>query len=230
MGLLKDYFETLHRDTKGRLNRVLVVVDSSPASEVLVCMLEAYFPKDDEREQILDTRPDVDILDTTIIAESMFAGWDFKWMQYTKLDIRSLQQSRIRLQCSNGRILKCPVEEMPREDILGSFTADSRGEALSILLSKIVSTYAANGRYDVVLHAETATRIASKVLTLTGQGRGFTVPWECGTLVKMPNGIVSPISSLRGRCVLRATSERSFRYGDHSLSRDPPRQTSVLFP
>ena len=193
MGLLRDYFETLHRDTKGRLKRVLVVVDSNPASQALIHMLESYFPKDDEREQRLDTRPDVDILDTTATEESVFVGWDFKWMRYTKLDITSLQQSRIGLTCTNGRILKSAVEGTTKDDILGCFKADSRGEALSILLSKVVSTYAENGGYDVVLHAETATRIASKVLTLTSQGRGFTVPWECGTLVKMPNGTILPM-------------------------------------
>jgi len=151
-------------------------------------MLESYFPKNDEREERLDTRPEVDILDTTATEETLFVGWDFKWMQYTKLDIASLQQSRIGLTCTNGRILKSAVEGTEKKDILRCFKTDSRGEALSILLSKVVSMYAENGRYDVVLHAETATRIASKVLTLTSQGRGFTVPWECGTLVKMPNG------------------------------------------
>lgn len=196
MGLLKDYFETLHRDTKGRLKRVLVVVDSSPASEALVDMLEAYFPKDDEREELLDTRPDLHILDTTTTDESIFRERDFKWMRYTKLDVSSLQQSRIGLSFTSGRILKSTLEERFREDILTAFTTDSRGEALSILLSKIIATYAGDGGYDVVLHGDTATRIASKVLTLTSQGRGFTVPWECGTLVKMPNSTYSGSSPL----------------------------------
>ena len=188
MGLLKEYFESLHRDTKGRLKRILVVVDSSSASEALIRMLESYFAKDDETEQRLDMRPDVDILDTTATEDSMSEGWDFKWMEYTKLDITSLQQSRIGLKFEKGRIFKTNVEVTSSENILEHFTVDSRGEARRILLSKVVSTYAENGGYDVVLQAETATRIASKVLTLTSQGRGYTVPWECGILVKMPNG------------------------------------------
>ena len=193
MGTLTAFFETQKRDTKGRLSRILVIADSSIASEALVRMLQSYYIKDDAQDNYLESRlPDVKILDTANPAESQFVGWKWPhWMEYTKVGTIDNVPERIGLAFENGKILQSTVEsdgEISLESALNGFASDSRGEASSILWSKIISSFARQGNHDVVLYPETATKIASKVLTLTSQGRGFTVPWECGSFVKMPNG------------------------------------------
>jgi hypothetical protein len=193
MGTLSTFFEAQKRDTKGRLSRILVIADSSVASDALVRMLQAYYTKDDMQDKYLDNRlPDVNIIDTANPTESQFVQWKWPhWMEYTKVGASDNIHERIGLAFENGKILQSTVEnegEISLESALNGFTTDSRGEASSILWSKVISSLTRQGNYDIVLYPETATRIASKVLTLTSQGRGFTVPWECGSFVKMPNG------------------------------------------
>ena len=156
-------------------------------------MLELYYTKDDAQEKYLDNRvPDIKIFDTATLSESLFVGWKWPhWMEYKKVGIGDHIPERIGLTFEYGKVFQSTVGndgEKPLESALNGFTTDSRGEASSILWSKIISSFAKNGKYDVVLYPETATRIASKVLSLTTQGRGFTIPWECGSFVKMPNG------------------------------------------
>lgn len=194
MGILSAFFETQKRDTKGRLNRVLVIADSSVASEALVRMLESYYTKDVGQDKYLDSRlPYVHVLDTTPLTESPLAGWKSGWMEYKKIGASDQIARRVSLSCVNGKIIRTKIErdaEISLEDALKGFATDSRGEASSILWSKIILSYAKLGDFDAVLYPESATRIASKVLALTSQGRGFSMPWECGSLVKMPNGFL----------------------------------------
>lgn len=193
MGTLTAFFEIQKRDTKGRLSRILVIADSSIASEALVRMLRSYYTKDDAQDKYLDNRlPDVKIFDTSNLIESQPVGWKWPhWMEYTKVGADDNVPERIGLAFEKGKILQSKVGndgEISLENALNGFATDSRQEASSILWSKIISSFARRGNYDVILYPETATRIASKVLTLTSQGRGFTVPWECGSFVKMPSG------------------------------------------
>ena len=190
MGILTNFFEAERKEERERLSRVLVVVDSNPASEALVRMLEVYYARDEDQDKYMAThRPYINILDTALSADSLFQERRPASMEYTaNIDTEGKSRGRIGLLFRNGKILKSIFEKNGSQDVVSSFTSDSRGEASSILWSKIISSYAGKGEYDVVLYPDTATRIASKVLRLTSQGRGFTLPWECGTLVKMPNG------------------------------------------
>jgi hypothetical protein len=192
MGVLSAFFETEKRATKGRLKRILLVADSSPASECLVRMLDSYYVKDNAQDKTLDSRlPHVRILDFAAPGNSLFVDWRPQWMEYMQAAQEEHSRMRIGLTFLNGRILQTLVEdpsEASVESLLNCFSADSRTEASSILLSKVVSSCAEEGRYEVVLYPDTATKIASRVLALTSQGRGFTLPWECGSFVKMPNG------------------------------------------
>jgi hypothetical protein len=216
MGITTQFFETLKRESKGRLNRILVVADSSPASIALVNMLESYYTRDDGQEKYMESqRPYINILDTSNPEESEASQWNFPGMDVKRIALDDAATNRMNLTFEKGRILRTAVEESSiksPEDVLTSFAADSRGEARSILWSKIVSLYAREGNYEVVLHCETATKIASKVLALTSQGRGFTLPWECGSLVKMPNGIPHSVFFSNFRGILRKTTQRSIRY------------------
>jgi hypothetical protein len=212
MGITTQFFETLKRDTKGRLNRILVIADSSPASIALVNMLESYYTRDDGQEKYMENQlRHINILDTATLDESRVAGWKSPAMQVTRIALDDAASNRMNLTFDKRRILKTTAEESitrAPENVLVAFAADSRGEARSILWSKIVSLYSREGNYDVVLYCDTATKIASKVLALTSQGRGFTLPWECGSLLKMPNGISrSVFTNFRG--LFCSTAQRS---------------------
>ena len=232
MGTLTVFFEAQKRDTKGRLSRILVIADSSVASEALIRMLRSYYTKDDAQDKYLDNRlPDVRVLDTGNSVESQFEGWKWPhWMEYTKVGAADNILERIGIAFENGKILQSKVEndgEISLEGVVNGFATNCRREASLILWSKIISSFARHGNYDVVLYPETATRIASKVLTLTSQGRGFTVPWECGSFVKMPNGSSNRIYRLIYRSVCRKTTQGSVRHGNKSISRYSPRYTSL---
>jgi hypothetical protein len=222
MGITTQFFETLKKDTKGRLDRILVIADSSSASIALVSMLESYYTRDEGQEKYMESQlRHINILDTATLEESRVAGWKSPGMQVTRIALDDAAVNRMNLTFDKGRILKTMVDNSTTkspESVLSTFAADSRGEARSILWSKIVSLYAREGKYDVVLYSDTATKIASKVLALTSQGRGFTLPWECGSLLKMPNGIShSVFSNFRG--VFCSTSQRSLRYRDNCVPR-----------
>lgn len=192
MGILNAFFETEKRATKGRLNRILLVADSTPASECLVRMLDSYYVKGNVQDMTLDSRlPHVRILDFAAPGDSRFVEWRPHWMEYMQVNQEAHFQMPIGLTFDKGKILQTPLEKPPEvsaESLLKNFSADSRMEASSILLSKIVSSCAEEGKYEVVLHPDTATKIASNVLALTSQGRGFILPWKCGSFAKMPNG------------------------------------------
>jgi hypothetical protein len=194
MGVLNAYFETLRKGTKGRLNRVLVITDPSASSEALVRMLDSYYSKDETQEKYLDTRlPHFKILDTAISTEPQFTGWKPDWMEYTTVGFNDNVPQWIGLTYDHGKILYTTLDNSgtPLESALNPFATDSKGEASSILRSRIISSFAKEWNYDVVLYPDTATKIASKVLALTSQGRGYTLPWECGSLIKMPNGFAT---------------------------------------
>jgi hypothetical protein len=220
MGILTNFFETERIETKGRINRLLVVANTTPACEAMVRMLDVYYTRDEAQDKYTESHcPQITVVDTAPSSESQFQEWRPKMgMEYTTniQDQKSLT-GRIGLEFRNGRILKSTVkgDGAATKDVVANFTPDSRDEAASILWSKIISSYARRGEYDVVLYPDTATRIASKVLGLTSQGRGFILPFECGTLVKMPNGI--PIQNFNGifanmRGVHRSSNEGPFRY------------------
>jgi hypothetical protein len=188
MGVLTSFFEDLRRESKGRLERILVVVDVASASEALVRMLGPYYTEAQHRYTQTGL-PHVKILHTSV-TETPLDVSDI-WMERTKVG-HDDNVSRVGLEFKRGRIWEIPVDSSttsPLSTVLNCFASDSRKEASSILWSKIISVYAKQGNYDVVLWNDTATQIAAKVLALTSQGRGFTLPWECGSLVKMPNGI-----------------------------------------
>jgi hypothetical protein len=188
MGVMTSFFEDLHRDSRGRLNRILVVADCGVASEALLRMLGTYYIEAQQRNTERGP-PHIMILDTSGQDESRLHGVEI-WMQRTSLGLDN-SMKRVGLQFEKGRVLEIPldsVSNIPLDAVLKCFAADSRREASSILWSKIISIYAKQGNYEIVLWNDTATKIASKVLALTSQGRGFTLPWECGSLVKMPNG------------------------------------------
>jgi hypothetical protein len=223
MGLLREYFETHKEETKGRLSRILVVADSSVASEALVTMLEAHYTKDDAQEMYVGSQlPYINIVDTSISGRFQVGEQRFKRAEYSRVNFDDYVHARIGLTFKHGKILRTQFEspsEMSLDALLGYFATDSRGQVSLILWSKIISTYAKRGDYDVALYPDTATKIASKVLGITSQGRGFTLPWECGSLVKMPTGLLSPLSSLSIRCLFRKTNERFIRYRSRSISR-----------
>lgn len=191
MGMLTAFFETLKKDVKGRLSRILVIADSSAASEALVRMLEAYYTKDESQEKFLESRiPYITILDITRLEGRH--GFRPSWMSYVQLSVDEHTANRIGLLSEDGRIYQKtldPLVRQPLEQVLANFKEDSRVEASSILYSKIISSYASDGSYEIVLYPETATKIASNVLSLTSQGRGYSLPWQCGSLVKMQNSI-----------------------------------------
>lgn len=155
-------------------------------------MLDSYYTKDDAHDQYLDSRlPYINVLDIAVPVEPHPSRWRSAFMECTKINLDDHLPNRTGLEYANGKILQITPERgsgPPIESAFNCFAADSRGEASAILWAKIISSYSKEGKYEVVLHPETATRIASKVLALTSQGRGYTVPWECGSLVKMPNG------------------------------------------
>ena len=194
MGILSAFFETEKRESKGRLERLLVVADSSPSSEALLNMLAAYYVKDDEQDKFVESRvPSTSVLDITITEKSRVMEWKHGWMKYENAQLHASGESMIDLLVQSGRIYRAESnsDEIALDELLLSFPADSRNQAISVLQSKIISRYSQDGDYEVVLYPDTATEIASKVLALTSQGRGFTVPWECGSFVKMPTGIVT---------------------------------------
>jgi hypothetical protein len=194
MGIIRDYFETQKKETRGGLNRILVVADDKPASEALVLFLESYFTKDDMQEMHVGNRfPHINILDTADPGVNHFKNREFKRMHYSKFNFDDCTWNWTGLTFENGKIKQIHLDDLSnitRETILESFKPDSRSEASSILTSKLVSAYIKRDNYDVVLFPDTATKIASKVLTLTSQGRGYALPWECASLVKMPNGTI----------------------------------------
>src|ERR1700738_2031235 len=199
MGLLTAFFDDMRRDTKGRLNRVLVVVDSSSASEALINMLGIYYGSyfaEGQHRYTENGPPHVKVLEITLPGKSRLYAYE-TWMEHTSVSLDD-NVNRVGLQFDKKRVLEIPVDssaKAPLETVLNCFAQDSRKEAASILWSKIISIYANQNNYDVVLWNDTATKIASKVLALTSQGRGFTLPWECGSLVKMPNGIYLKITN-----------------------------------
>jgi hypothetical protein len=209
MGLLTTFFETERKETKGHLRSVLIVANGNAASEAMVRMLEVYYARDEEQEKYVEShRPQITLIDTASPSESRFAEWKPTGMEYMT-QLGEQENGRIGLQYQDGKIFKTnPTGES--KDFAEHFTADSRGEATSILWNKRISSYAEKGSYDVVLYADTATHIASKVLGLTSQGRGFTIPWECGTLVKMPNGTNNP-SPLFGRLITGVYAARPMK-------------------
>jgi hypothetical protein len=212
MGITTQFFETLKKDTKGRLNRILVIADSSPASIALLHMLESYYTRDDGQEKYMAALlRHVCILDTATLEESCVAGWKSPGMHVLRLTLEERVAHPMILSFEKGRILRTTEEESTEktpDNVLTAFAADSRGEARSILWSKIISVYARDGNFDVVLYPDTATKIASKVLALTSQGRGYTLPWECGSLLKMPNGISHSVFLIQG-CMLLGHSKIS---------------------
>jgi len=197
MGILTNAFETERKEGEnGRHNKILVVVNANAAAEAMVRMLEVYYARDREDKYMQSHRPHITIIDTVSPTESRLQDWRPQGMEYIGNVEDDKSNGRIGLEFRNGRILKSPVgDDGTMRDAVANFVPDSRGEATSILWSKIVSSHATRGEYDVVLYPDTATRIASKVLALTSQGRGFTIPWQCGTLVKMPNGPSNPFVS-----------------------------------
>jgi len=197
MGILTNAFETERKERKdGAHNRILVVVNANPASEAMIRMLEVYYARDTQDKYVESHRPHITIIDTGFPTESRFQDWRPQGMEYAGNVEGDKSNRRIGLEFRNGRILKSPAgDDGTMRDVVANFPADARGEVTSILWSKIVSFHAKRGEYDVVLYPDTATRIASKVLALTSQGRGFTLPWQCGTLVKMPSGPSSPFES-----------------------------------
>ena len=198
MGMITAFFETLKKDVKGRLSRILIIADSSVASEALVRMLEAYYTKDESQEKFLESRiPYITILDITRSEGRL--RFCPSWMGYVQLSVNEHTANRIGLLLENGRIYQKtldPSVRTPLEQVLANFKEDSRGEASFILYSKIISSYAKDGNYEIVLYPETATKIASNVLALTSQGRGYSLPWQCGSLVKIQNGISTHLTGL----------------------------------
>ena len=153
----------------------------------MVRMLGSYYDDAKERnpEKVL---PQVRILDVSTGNESRSEEGNLSRMENMRLDMEDNDVlERVGLTFDKGRILKIPLpcEEVHSwETVLASFPTDSRFEAHSILLSKMVTKYAKDNHHDLILYSDTATKIASKVLALTSQGRGFTLPWECGSLLK----------------------------------------------
>jgi hypothetical protein len=190
MGVLSAFFETEKRETRGRLERLLVVADGSPSSEAMLKMLALYYMRNDEQEKFVQSRlPTTTVLDVSMTTESRVPEWKANWMEYTRASVDASGSEKIGLSFRTGRVYRreC-ASEILLDDLLASFPADSRDQALSTLQSIVITRYSQEGTYEVVLYPETATRIASKVLGLTSQGKGFTLPWECGSFVKMPSG------------------------------------------
>ena len=200
MGVLSAFFETEKRETKGRLERLLVVADSTSSSEAMLKMLESYYVKEDAQNEYAESRvPETTILDVTFSANSRVTDWKPAWMEYLKPELVGSIKETAALSFKSGRLYKVEGSDDNSgrlEDILGSFPADSRDQVISILQSKIVSQVSQSGNFEVILYSDTATRIASKVLALTSQGKGFTLPWECGSFAKMPSGTSSSLSKL----------------------------------
>ena len=66
IGALSAFFETQKKKTKGRLDRILVICDSSAASEALLRMLDSYYTKDDTQDQYLESRlPYINVFEIT---------------------------------------------------------------------------------------------------------------------------------------------------------------------
>lgn len=200
MGVLSAFFETEKRETKGRLERLLVVADSTPSSEAMLKMLESYYVKEDTQNEYAESRvPETTILDVSLSGNSRVPEWKPVWMEYLKPELVGSIKETAALSFKSGRLYRIEGSDDDNrrlENILGSFPADSRDQVISILQSKIVSQVSQSGNFEVILYGDTATRIASKVLALTGQGKGFTLPWECGSFVKMPSGISSSLGKL----------------------------------
>ena len=191
MGQITSFFEFERRDIKGHISKILIFADAKPASEALIGMLKAYYLKDglQTQEKFLENRlPFVEIL---MIGkeESTIEKFDCKWIKVRKIGLRELSGNTVKLTFQSGNVFQILLSQPLMRDVLDSFKSDSRDEAFSILRAKSVSDYALRNNYDVIIYPDTATQIASKVLALTAQGRGFIVPWECGALVKLPNGI-----------------------------------------
>ena len=197
MGLLTSFFHDLKRDRKGKLERILVVDEgtaaTAAAAEALVRMLGWYLVEAEEGNPA-KVLPYVNILDLSRGSESRCKQIKASWMEYTvfKEGEEISARERIGLTFDKGRIFKSLRSGTERRGwemmATGCFPVDSRGEARSILLNMMLTMYALENNYDIILYCDTATKIASKVLALTSQGRGFSLPWECGSLLKR-NGI-----------------------------------------
>ena len=191
--------------------------DGSVAARMMRRMLGTYFVEAKERNQE-KVLPHVRVLDTTGGKHLTGDEQDkYSWIEDTMLDMEKVSSyERVGLSFDKGRILKIslPSEETQSSDkLLSSFPANSRFEATSILLSKIITKYAKENHYDLILYSDTATKIASKVLALTSQGRGFSLPWECGSLLKR-NGKTLLEGILIVRYLCCETIERIIGYGN----------------
>ena len=160
-------------------------------------MLVSYYCKDEEKGKYTGYKwPSIDILDTSPEGELRSTyEWSAEWMRYTRFSLSLVPQDSNSVLCyDKGTIRRMKGDDsdttLSLDDTLKCFTADAQSEVRSVLYSRIISTYTKGT--DLIIYPDTATQIAAKVLSLTSQGRGYTLPWECGSLVKMPNGTFSP--------------------------------------
>lgn len=216
MGLLSTFFRGIEREGKGALGRILLVDDGNIAARAMRRMLGTYYVESKERNQE-KVLPHVRVLDTTGGKQLNGDEEKFPWMEYTTLDMeKTSPYERVGLSFNKGRILRSsfPGEEIQSSDkVLSFFPPNSKFEANSILLSKIITKYAKENHYDLILYSDTATKIASKVLALTSQGRGFSLPWECGSLLKR-KGKIFIRGVMNVRCLCCETVEGVIGYGN----------------
>ena len=111
IGALSAFFETQKKKTKGRLDRILVISDSSAASEALLRMLDSYYTKDDIQDQYLESRlPYINVFEITAPVVPYPSRSRSAFMEYTKVSLDDHIISRVGLEYTNGRIVQSTLE------------------------------------------------------------------------------------------------------------------------
>ncbi|KAG4306049.1 hypothetical protein PORY_000037 [Pneumocystis oryctolagi] len=76
------------------------------------------------------------------------------------------------------------------DDILSPLlSSTSRADILRQLRNNIIYDFSEKNGYNVIIWGDTATSIASKVISETAKGRGYSIPWETHGKIKYANDI-----------------------------------------
>ncbi|KTW32597.1 uncharacterized protein T551_00082 [Pneumocystis jirovecii RU7] len=73
--------------------------------------------------------------------------------------------------------------------LLSSLSPTSRIDILKCLRNNIIYDFAEKGEYSVIILGDTTTSIASKIISETAKGRGYSIPWETRGKIKYSDNI-----------------------------------------
>lgn len=117
---------------------------------------------------------------------------------------------------------KTPLESL--QSLLASVPHPSRPALMSHILNALltaVSTYLPNISH--LLIGETSTRQAERIISATASGRGWALPLELATTLKLDNGVkrISPMKDLSYKeaafsCRIRRLETRNYRGWDRT--------------